>query len=436
MPCASHIQTTRTADRCEDGECGPAPGVLFDASFDVRFIGPRSATARTCRSLRALVAFLSLRWRKGSLRSSEPLDDGATFVKDDRMRKSGPRTLLASHGRQLTVTPVFDTYWRFAAARQRLFDNRTIGAMPPWTADPIIAGHRFTNVYRASDRVSQYLIRNVIYDGRWSDEDTFFRILLFKIFNRIDTWELLRKHVGEPSWSTFDPETCGALLDRAMEQNQRLYSAAYIMPSPAFGSPRKHRNHFALLEKMMRERLPARISSAQSLREVYELLLDQPSLGAFLAFQFAIDLNYSDLINFSEMNFVVAGPGARDGISKCFADNGGLSDSEIIEFMAENADAEFERLGLEFRKLGGKRPLQLIDCQNVFCEVSKYARVAHPECVGEAGRTRIKQRFTPNPAPLPQKYPPKWNISITPGLPLDVTSPRQQVLGFAAPHRA
>ena len=39
------------------------------------------------------------------------------------------------------------------------------GTKFPWTEDPIIAQYRFTNVYRASDRVSQYLIQNVIYKG-------------------------------------------------------------------------------------------------------------------------------------------------------------------------------------------------------------------------------------------------------------------------------
>lgn len=48
----------------------------------------------------------------------------------------------------------------------------------------------------------------------------------------------------------------------------------------------------------------------------------------------------------------------------------------------------------------------------VFCEVSKYARVAHPDIEGESGRTRIKQKFTPRPVPIPQWYPPKWGLTI------------------------
>ena len=49
---------------------------------------------------------------------------------------------------------------------------------------PILARFKFTNAYRASDRVSQYLIRNVIYEGSQSSEEVFFRTLLFKIFKQ------------------------------------------------------------------------------------------------------------------------------------------------------------------------------------------------------------------------------------------------------------
>jgi hypothetical protein len=146
------------------------------------------------------------------------------------------------------------------------------------------------------------------------------------------------------------------------------------------------------------------------LREVFETLREYPSFGNFLAFQLAIDLNYGETLNFSEMEFVVAGPGARDGIRKCFADTANLDDSDVIRAVADLAEREFERLGLEFKTLWG-RPLQLIDFQNLFCEVDKYARVVHPEVSGLSGRTRIKQKFVPRPEPLPQWYPPKWKLN-------------------------
>src|SRR5207237_5170575 len=118
----------------------------------------------------------------------------------------------------------------------------------------------------------------------------------------------------------------------------------------------------------------------------------------------------SQITNFSETEFVAPGPGALDGIRKCFADTGGLDDADVIRVMADRQEAEFERLGLRFRTLWG-RPLQWIDFQNLFCEVGKYARVAYPETVGLLGRTRIKQRFTPSTTTIQYWYPPKWGIN-------------------------
>ncbi|MGD2095088.1 MAG: putative DNA base hypermodification protein, partial [Phycisphaerales bacterium] len=73
---------------------------------------------------------------------------------------------------------------------------------------------------------------------------------------------------------------------------------------------------------------------------------------------------------------------------------------------------EFNRLGLTFQKLGS-RPLQLIDCQNLFCEVDKYARLAHPDIDGGSKRMRIKQKYRLNPHPIEYLYPPKWKIDTS-----------------------
>ncbi len=291
--------------------------------------------------------------------------------------------------------------------------RRAQGEAPPWTTDPVISAHRFTNAYRASDRVSQYLIRHVIYEGSAVAEEVFFRTLLFKLFNRIETWKELTAKLGLPSWKAYDFERYAAVLDSMYQRGERVYSAAYIMPPPSFGHGRKHRNHLQLLEHMMRDKAPKHIAGADSLETVFETLRRYRSMGPFLAFQFAIDLNYSELIDFSEMDFVVAGPGAKDGIRKCFKDTAGLTDAEVIRAVAERAGDEFSRLGLKFQSLWG-RPLQLIDCQNLFCEVDKYARVAHPNAVGGTGRTRIKQKFEPNTEPLSQWYPPKWDLAVPP----------------------
>lgn len=321
-------------------------------------------------------------------------------------------------------TVVYDTYWRFAAERQRIFHKRAAGEAPPWTSDSILREFKFTNAYRASDRVSQYLIHEVIYRGDQSPDEVFFRTMLFKLFNRIDTWELLCRNLGAVRYSEYKFDRYDAVLTRAMEGGVRIYSAAYIMPSggSVFGFDRKHRTHLKLVESMMGDELPQRLMGARSMRQAFELLRSYPTIGDFLAYQYITDLNYSTLTDFSEMDFVVPGPGARDGIRKCFTDLGGLTESDLIRVVANRQQAEFDRLGLRFQSLWG-RPLQLIDCQNLFCETDKYSRAKHPEIQGLTGRTRIKQKFQPTAEPITYWYPPKWglNAHIKPGRAHDPT---------------
>lgn len=317
---------------------------------------------------------------------------------------------------------MFDTYWRFAAERQAVYLRRLEGLDGPWTDDPVISAYRFTNTYRASDRVSQFLIAEVQNAEHRSQApaEVFFRTILFKIFNRIDTWLLLERKLGSMSWQATPLSAIAEVLDAAFSAGRPIYSAAYIMPSPQLGSTRKHANHLLLIGRMMEDGMPGRVASARSLEEVFALLLAYPGLGRFLAFQYAIDLNYSSLLGFDEQDFVIAGPGAIDGIAKCFADVGGRSPEEIIHWAADNQDREFARLGIAFPGLFG-RPLMPIDCQNLFCEISKYARVAHPEVKGVSGRTRIKQAYRTDRQPLSSPcFPARWRLDV----PQQLTSAR------------
>lgn len=235
--------------------------------------------------------------------------------------------------------------------------------------------------------------------------------MIFKLFNKIGTWELLQNSLEEISWNNYNYRIYNGLMSKAMSHGATIYSAAYIMASghKIFDVERKHQSHLKLIELMMDDSVPARIRDCKSMRDAFELLKSYPLIGDFLAYQLVTDINYSELTNFSEMEFTMPGPGAKDGIKKVFTSTGGLSDSEIIRIMADRQSFEFERLGIDFQDLWG-RPLQLIDIQNLFCEVDKYCRVKFPNLAGLSGRVRIKQKFRQAETPLSYFYPPKWGI--------------------------
>lgn len=312
------------------------------------------------------------------------------------------------------TTEVYDSYWKFAAIRQEVFFNRIQGTPFPWSTDPIINKYKFTNAYRASDRVSQYLIKNVIYKDNLpnSPKEILFRILLFKLFNKIETWELLQSKIGHLTFEDYKFKEYDNILTKAMSVGKRIYSAAYIMPSgnSYFGFLKKHSNHLKLIELILKEETHEKLMSSKTMQQAFEIIKQFPGLGDFLAYQLLIDINYSPIINYSESDFVVPGPGAKGGISKCFKDTGGLSNVEVIKLMTDRQEQEFERLGLSFKSLWGRR-LQLIDCQNLFCETDKYARVKHPLIKGDSDRLRIKQVFKATSSRIDFWFPPKWEIN-------------------------
>jgi hypothetical protein len=306
----------------------------------------------------------------------------------------------------------FDIYWQFAHERHRVFEQRLTGEAGPWTDDQILQTYKFCNVYRAADRVSQYMIRNVCYsDDDITEADRVFQIVAFRTFSNIATWDSLTMLLGRaPVIDDIRNGRLEAALTSIRESNKRLYTGAFILcATNAYGRGLKHLNHVELFRHMfVLSTLAEDILDAPSLARVYALLHEYPLMGDFMSYQVAIDLNYSELIDFSENDFTQPGPGALRGIKKVFADTGGMAPSDTVMWMVDNQEKEFDRLGLDFTGLWG-RPIQAIDAQNLFCETDKYCREALPELA--SARTRIKAKFSETAEPVSLFFPPKWGIN-------------------------
>lgn len=306
---------------------------------------------------------------------------------------------------------VYDLYWYFAYERQNIFWKKINGENAPWTNDKILQEYKFCNSYRVNDRVSQYLLKNVIYNGKkYSNEDMLFRILLFKLFNKESTWELLINNFEDVTLKTFSMEEYSKVLEEAILNGVKIYNDAYIScANKAFGYDRKHDNHLALLNKMFKEdRIQEKIIKCKTMEEAFNIIKSYSLIGNFMSYQLVTDINYSEVVDWKEDEFTVVGPGSRRGIKKCFIDKGNMTDEDIIKYMYKHQDIEFKRLNLEFKRISN-RPLQLIDCQNIFCELDKYCREAIPNL--KSNRTKIKKHYVPKIEKINYIYPKKWKIS-------------------------
>ncbi len=308
---------------------------------------------------------------------------------------------------------VYELYWKFAYERQKTFEGRIRGDQGPWTDDPILQEYKFCNVFRAADRVSQYMIKEVCYYPEQSEpDDRLFQIVAFRTFSNIATWDSVRLILGHAP--TIDDLVNGQFeqaLAKTKENNSTLYTGAFILcASDAYGRRKKHLNHVELFKDMfVNQALGKKILTAKSLEEVYDLLHSFPLMGDFMSYQIAIDLNYSDLINFSENDFTKAGPGALRGIKKVFESTKGYTPEDVIIWMVDHQDEEFEKLGYKFNGLFGRK-IHAIDAQNLFCETDKYCRQAIPELA--SNRVRIKSKFVENKQPVKLFFPPKWQLHI------------------------
>lgn len=335
---------------------------------------------------------------------------------------------------------MFDAYWRFAAARHAIFELRRSGAPSPWTDDPILLQYKFCNTFRACDRVSQYLLSQVIYHPDRQDlapEDVFCRVVLFRLFSKPDTWEALESPEQPLTANSLHPEHHASVLD-SLRQRQAIYTSAFILAPPTENPGSKHLHHLRLVKRMFAPgALGTRLAKARNLKDVVEALLAWPTIGPFLAYQIAIDLNYTSHLGFNENDFTLPGPGALRGIQKVFLDSDRRTPQQLILDMVETQEDHFRRLGLDFPGLFG-RPLHAIDCQGLFCEVDKYSRVKFPEL--KSGRVRIKQSFRPT-GPVPDLvFPPQWELDLPAEFPDGETSRssraaqlEHQLAGDAAP---
>ena len=321
----------------------------------------------------------------------------------------------------------FQYYLYWITKRMEIFWNKYEGKRAPWTDDPILQKYKFCNTYRCLDRVSQYLLSHVIYNGKqYEPEDMFFRILLFKHFNKIETWELLEKEFGDITYET-GFENIAKFLDEKIKEGVSIYGDAYIIgcffyPFPEYAYIKhlsKHRAHFRIWDdEIFQNGHLYDFLEAQSLEDLYTTFRKMRIHGDFTAQQFAIDMNYSPLFNFSENDFVITGPGSIRGIERTFQDARKCDYVGVIKWVHKNFEelmSHFEKeTGMEFKPLPNRLPT-LIDIQNCFCETDKFLRGMWIETPGvKVKGQRIKHTYLPNKERIEYVFPEKWGV-IMPG---------------------
>ncbi len=201
-------------------------------------------------------------------------------------KKAPPPKVITIDGQKCKPTLILDTFFVFVAKRYRVHRNRLAGRPQPWTDDPILQQYPFTNVFRVLDRVTQYILRNVIETGDRSLEEQCFRVMLFRSFNKIETWEALTEHFGELTWRDFDLNAYEKVLLDRMNNGVALYGPAYILPSAKLGGQSNASNHLRLIQLMMEEDLLGQLQQLHHLKDAHGRISLFPGMGDFMALQY------------------------------------------------------------------------------------------------------------------------------------------------------
>lgn len=249
-------------------------------------------------------------------------------------------------------------YW--ITEREAMRVRREAGLPYPYSTDPVMAHTRFTNVRREDDKVTKYL-SSTKWRKEWSD-DIVFKMVLARFVNFIPSldeiaaegislpsadeilWE--RYDRGEKVWgSAYTITTCGRPMDKIE------YLCTHILPQVLALGP-----------------LP---SSVGTLQKCHSWLMQVDGLGSFLAAQVVADLKNipdSPLMNAPDwMTWSAPGPGSLKGLSWFYGRKitpGTYSESIDAAWacIKPNLPVQLQDLHMQ-------------DVQNVFCEVSKFARI-------------------------------------------------------------
>ena len=261
---------------------------------------------------------------------------------------------------------------------------------PPWTTDQVLRDFRFTNIRREHDKESKWVIEHITSNPELSYEDKLLNVILFRLYNKHETAELISmpfKFSETPDWN---PEWYRSLFEAALVEDPKrvFFTAAFHTVGmkntlkKVTGESYAPMRILKFIKILINEGLVDDIKACTNQQEVYQTLTDYNGIGRFLAYQFYVDMTYIAEFPFSENEFTVAGPGCVMGLNYLFEDRDGMSYEECLFWLRDNLDRLLaEELGKDWdaKRVFWDLPeedrcFNVMSLENCFCELSKYIR--------------------------------------------------------------
>jgi len=263
----------------------------------------------------------------------------------------------------------------FLYERDHIRREREAGAPAPWTEDTILQTYRFCNVRRRDDRVSKWIIDNIITPYEYSDM-LWFMICCARWINWPPTIkELIEKGV----WPTvdFDPIRFGRVIDERTARGEKTWTGAYMITARQI--PEGQGKGAFVAERMLNPLLTSDIgkylngqnAEFRTLETIMTKFQNRYGWGTFMSGQAVADMTYCRLLNKASdlYSYAPIGPGSTRGLNRLFGRKleGKISQDQF------NDELQFIAQSVHLLPLDGPR-LTLHDWQNCMCEFDKYIR--------------------------------------------------------------
>ena len=248
--------------------------------------------------------------------------------------------------------------------RELMRERKEGGLRYPYSSIPVMAHTRFTNVRREDDKVTKYLA-STAWRKEW-DNNIVFRMVLARFVNYIPSLDELLQFSD-----IHNPDAISeCLFDRA-DAGERVWGAAYTITT--CGRPMDKIDYLCTHVLPQVVALGPLPSSVQTLAACHKWLTKVDGLGSFLAAQVVADLKnipdgpLSEKVVPDWMTWSAPGPGSLKGLSWFWGKQ--ITPSSYEAAIRDAWACIKPKLAPQLQNL------HMQDVQNVFCEVSKYARI-------------------------------------------------------------
>jgi len=316
------------------------------------------------------------------------------------------------------MTPRINDIAAFMKARHDIYLDRKAGKPGPWTADPVLGGGRFCNIFRELDTVTIWVEENI--RKPFADhEHLWFMLAIARYINWHPTLAHLINLAREenvPAWPShpnfgcgeafvaengagFDASTLTWALTNLAKSGEKVYTGAYMIRAES--DPTKHwyswSKHKYIAEIVLgrlwedRERFAAELEKpGQTLEGAWGLFQDPRYVGwgPFMAYEVVTDLRHTRYLRNAPdiWTWANAGPGAIRGLNRLYGRELGAkpkperTNDEMIQLMTELNALDERGFNETFGppQIGsphvGPR-FEARDIEHTLCEFDKYERV-------------------------------------------------------------